>query len=96
MSKLKINLLAEQKLQEFENMEVLNVSKDWETNLNIKLQYVKPTLNLSLKYSLILAFLLVFNGAFILISVMKNQENNSDRSQDLKVITNEILISQNN
>jgi flagellar biogenesis protein FliO len=96
MNTEKLNLLVEQKLQVFENLEELNTSSNWETNLNSKLLYAKPKSNLSMKYSLIIALLIIINASFILFSVVKKQNTSSSRTQDLKVITNEILISQNN
>jgi len=40
--------------------------------------------------------LIAINISFIMFSIIQKQENDSRRTQDLKVVNNEILISQNN
>lgn len=96
MDNFNLDFLVEQKLQEYDNLKELNISNDWETNLNLKLKRGKPASTVSLQYSLILVILIAINISFIMFSIIQKQENDSRRTQDLKVVNNEILISQNN
>lgn len=91
-----LDFLVEQKLQEYDNLKELNISDDWETNLHLKLKRGKAVSNESILYSLVLVLLITINASFIWFSIVKEQEKGSGRTQDLIVITNEILISQNN
>ncbi len=96
MDNFNLDFLVEQKLQEYDNLKELNISNDWETNLNLKLKRGKPASTVPLQYSLILVILIAINISFIMFSIIQKQENDSRRTQDLKVVNNEILISQNN
>ena len=96
MDNFNLDFLVKQKLQEYDNLKELNISNDWETKLNLKLKRGKPVSTISLPYSLILVILIAININFIMFSIIQKQENDSRRTQDLKVVNNEILISQNN
>jgi hypothetical protein len=96
MDNFNLDFLVKQKLQEYDNLKELNISNDWETKLNLKLKRGKPASTASLQYSLILVILIAINISFIMFSIIQKQENDSRRTQDLKVVNNEILISQNN
>lgn len=96
MGNLDLDFLVEQKLQEYDNLKELNISNDWETNLNLKLKQGKPTSNVYRIYSLVIVLLIAINASLIWFSIVKKQENYSGRTQDLIVVINEILISQNN
>ena len=96
MDNFNLDFLAKQKLQEYDNLKELNISNDWEAKLNLKLKRGKPVSTISLPYSLILVILIAINISFIMFSIIQKQENDSTRTQDLKVVNNEILISQNN
>lgn len=96
MDNFNLDFLVKQKLQEYDNLKELNISNDWETNLNLKLKRGKPASTVPLQYSLILVILIAINISFIMFSIIQKQENDSRRTQDLKVVNNEILISQNN
>lgn len=91
-----LDFLVEQKLQEYDNLKELNISDDWETNLHLKLKRGKAVSNESILYSLVLVLLITINASFIWFSIVKKQEIGSDRSQDFKVLKNEILISKTN
>jgi len=96
MDNFNLDFLVKQKLQEYDNLKELNISNDWEAKLNLKLKRGKPVSTISLPYSLILVILIAINISFIMFSIIQKQENDSRRTQDLKVVNNEILISQNN
>jgi ribosomal protein L14E/L6E/L27E len=96
MDNFNLDFLVKQKLQEYDNLKELNISNDWETKLNLKLKRGKPASTVPLQYSLILVILIAINISFIMFSIIQKQENDSRRTQDLKVVNNEILISQNN
>lgn len=96
MDNFNLDFLVEQKLQEYDNWKELKISNDWETKLNLKLKRGKPASTVPLQYSLILVILIAINISFIMFSIIQKQENYSRRTQDLKVVNNEILISQNN
>lgn len=96
MDNFNLDFLVEQKLQEYDNLKELNISNDWETNLNLKLKQGKPKSNVYRIYSFVIVLLIAINASFIMFSIIQKQENDSRRTQDLKVVNNEILISQNN
>ena len=74
MGNLDLDFLVEQKLQEYDNLKELNISNDWETNLNLKLKQGKPTSNVYRIYSLVIVLLIAINASLIWFSIVKKQE----------------------
>lgn len=96
MDNLDTDFLVAQQLKAFEDLEPFSVSKEWEANLDMKLQQVKRSSDSYGRYQLVLGLLTLMNIGFILFAVSKKQDNSTSRVQDLKVITSELLIPEKN
>ncbi len=88
-----INLI----LQEFETIENILPSEDWDFIFEIKLsQTKKARINKTSKFSLALLFLVFLNVGFILNSLLTDiAKSEVSRPDNLKSIANELLISNN-
>lgn len=91
------NTLIAQKIKEFEEMELITPSANWEADLNIKLHLAQSNRGNSVKnYSLLLVILTLVNVAFIFISTQKKSEKAISKNDDFQKLTNELLITTNN
>ena len=89
------NTIIAQKMQEFEELETITPSANWETNLNIKL-HLAQSHNGSKKYSALLILLMLINMAFILVLSLKKPEKVVSKNDDFQKLTNELLITSTN
>jgi len=96
MENIQIDYLVAQKLQVYDNLEKLSVSNEWEKNLILRLENSKRTLHSHRKQKVVLAFLTITNLNIILFSIIKEQNNISNRAQYLNIITSELLIPEKN
>lgn len=96
---MKSNTLNEKvlkKLHEFETLENIHPSSDWDTELQLKLQ-----LNSSIKtnfisqYSVILVCIVLLNCGLLLFSVFNKPKETISRTTNLELISNELLITSN-
>ena len=91
-----INEEVLQKLLEFEQLEMPTCSPNWETNLDRKLQFTEPTATNSYNgYSLLVLVLFLFNVGMFVLSVATKKTPSTSRTADLRIISNELLISAN-
>lgn len=97
MNHQEINKKIKQKLQDFESLEIISVSDNWDAQLNEKLfsnqsvkqKYVK-------KYTLILVCLVVLNISFITYTFIGTSERKENTTSNLRLVSNELLITLNN
>ena len=92
----KLNEKVIQKLLEFDTLENINPSTNWDTELNLKLQLnstVKP--NFITKYNLILVCVVLLNCSLILYSMLYESKQTTNRTMNLELISNELLITSN-
>lgn len=91
-----LNEKALKKLHEFETLENIHPSSDWDTELQLKLQ-----LNSSIKtnvisqYTVILVCIVLLNCGLLLFSVFNKQKQTISRTTNLELISNELLITSN-
>lgn len=89
--------LIAQKIKEFEEMEWITPSANWDADLNIKLHLAQSNRGSMVKnYSVLLVVLTLVNVAFILISTQKRTEKSISKNDDFQKLTNELLITTNN
>jgi hypothetical protein len=95
---MKQNLLEtkiNQTIQEFENLSNFEPSPDWNEILMDKISS-KQSNSSAIKYAVLIAFLLLINISFLILYTRKETvSETSQKSQDLKNISNELLISPN-
>ena len=97
MNNLETNKKAQQKLHEFEAMEILSASDTWDAELNNKL-YSKQSIksNYSKSYGFVLVALTIINIGFITYSSMGTSEKKETIHADFEMVSNELLITSNN
>ncbi len=94
---MKPNTLNEkviEKLQEFESLENIYPSSDWDYELQMKLQMhasIKTTF--ISKYNFILVCIVLINCGLIVFSLLNESKPTTTRTTNLEVISNELLIS---
>lgn len=86
-----------QKMQEFEDLEPIEVSANWETELDIKLRLAQANKRTTgKKYSALIALMLLVNITFMFILSIKKQEKAISKNDDYQKLTNELLITSRN
>ena len=94
MQEQKLNNRVSQTLQEFESMENIQPSVEWNDSLMQRLSVAKQnsttTFN-SLKYVVVILFVVMANIGFALKVIRNNSEQTSDRAKELQLISKELL-----
>lgn len=96
MKQNELNQKVTEKIHEFETLKPIYSAPNWEIELNLRLQLsskVKP--NFIGKYNLILVCIVVLNCGLIAFSLLTESEKVTNRTSNLKVISNELLITTN-
>lgn len=94
MDNLEINKKVAQLLNEFDIIETISVSDNWENRLQLKLNSKQNLkLNYSKKYGIILVVLFFFNTSFILFSISGSSEKIDESKNDFQIISNELFIN---
>ena len=96
MNNLEINKKALQKLAEFDAIDCVETSEKWEAVLQKKLvanQIVRT--NFVKNYTLLLVGLVLLNSSLITYFVIGNTNKNETKITNLRLISNELLISSN-
>lgn len=96
MKKQELNNRVNQALHEFDSMENLQPSAEWNDSLIQKLSVAKP--NLITTYStskvvLLLLFVVMANVGFVFKTVMNDTHQIPSRAYELHVISKELLIN---
>lgn len=95
---MKQNLLENrinQSIREFENLSNIEPSSVWEQNLMNKISS-KQSQSSGVKYAVLIISLICFNIAFlILFSRNESESQTSQKGEELRNISNELLISPN-
>jgi hypothetical protein len=96
MKNLQINNKVQQKLHEFEVMETISDSDNWDAQLNNKL-YSKQTVksHYSKNYGLALAALTLLNIGIMTYSFVGKSEKKETLEADFQLVSNELLIPSN-
>lgn len=97
MNTLEINKKVQQKLHEFDDVETISTSGNWEFSLQQKLTLLQPEKsNFITNYAIIMLFLLFLNIGFFVYSISSETENSSNVSSDFRMVSKELLLSSNN
>ena len=97
MNTLEINKKVQQKLHEFDDVETISTSGNWEFSLQQKLTLLQPEKsNFITNYAIIMLFLLFLNIGFFVYSICSETENSSNVSSDFRMVSKELLLSSNN
>lgn len=89
----KIN--AEQKIQEFESLEEIQLSEEWNKSLFLKIQNRRNQKNSVInpsKLPVLLIFMVLINIGIVLKVVTDNPANSQSKTEEYKVISDELLI----
>jgi len=96
MKSNELNEKVLKKLQEFETLENIYPSPDWDTELHIKLQLNSSIkANYISKYNFILVCIVLLNCGLILFSLFNEPKQTTSRTTNLELISNELLITSN-
>jgi hypothetical protein len=80
-----------QKLKEFENLEKIQTSPEWNTSLMNKLNNKKP--NQFAKFAIVILLIILINIGFLINSINNGASQYVDRGKQLSLISNEFLIN---
>jgi len=89
-----LNEIVFQKLREFDTLESINPSADWDAELNLKINSSVKT-NYTAKYNLILVCIVILNFSLLLFSIVNDSKTATIRTMNLKLISNELLLTSN-
>ena len=95
MNKSAIDNKVLQKLKEFETIESIEPSADWNQSLLDKIEHVNPSSSgfSSAKYTIVILFIILINIGFFLSTMFNNSQKVICRNNDLQVISKELLIN---
>ena len=97
MNTLEINKKVQQKLHEFDDVETISTSDNWEFSLQQKLTLLQPEKsNFITNYAIIMLSLLFLNIGFFVYSISSKTENSSNESSDFRMVSKELLLTSNN
>lgn len=95
MKESDLNNKAEDLLNQFETLETIRPSEDWNATLMQKFSQTKPIDSngfSAAKVSLVAVLFIAINLAFVLFTMNNNTTTTNDRSTELKTIYNELLL----
>ena len=96
MNRNKLNENIMDKLYEFETLENIYPSLNWETKLESKLNLMSnKKSNLINKYNLILVSIGMINASIIVFSLLNESKKVSTRTRNFELISKELLIKSN-
>ena len=96
MKSKELNEKILKKFHEFETLENIHPSSDWDTELHIKLQLNSSIkTNFISKYNVIIICIVLLNSGLLLFSLLNEPKQSSKRTTNLKLISNELLITSN-
>jgi hypothetical protein len=96
MKSKKLNEKVLKKLHEFETLENIHPSSDWDAELYTKLQLNSSIkTNIISKYNVIIICIVLLNSGLLLFSLLNEPKQSSKRTTNLKLISNELLITSN-
>lgn len=94
MKEQELNTRVSQTLQEFESMENIQPSAEWNDSLMQKLSVAKPnsiaTFSSS-KYAVVMLFVVMANIGFVFTAVMNDSPQAPNRDKELQTISKELL-----
>lgn len=96
MKEPSINSKVFQSLHEFETMENITTSKEWNDSLMVRLSYAKhhPASRFpSAKFVIVAVMVLLINIGFFVNSMINNSQQDSCRNNTLQLISKELLIN---
>ncbi len=83
-------------MQNFDVLENIEASENWEVNFQNKLDNARYSKSNSVsKFNKIVLVLIVINAGFVLNSLKSNNTKTDDKDTKYKTIANELLISNN-
>ncbi len=94
MQEQELNNRVSQTLQEFESMENIQPSSEWNDSLMQKLSVAKPNSIArfsSSKYALLMLLVVIANIGFIFKTTMNESQQTPSREKELQVISKELL-----
>jgi hypothetical protein len=87
---------VQQKIDEFEKLELIHPSSDWNNRLMEKVSSVhqySPTKVSTGAITALVLFLILINVGFILTTLVNNSLKESDRAKDLQIISCELFVN---
>lgn len=87
-----------QKLGEFESLENIQPSADWNSSLMSRLDSAKTDSSLTfsaIKFVIIALLIVLINVGFILNALINDPQKTNQRNSDLQTISKELLINPN-
>ena len=96
MKEQELNNKVSQTLQEFESMENIQPSAEWNNSLMQKLSVAKPNSIAgfsSSKFAVLMLFVVMANIGFVFKTVMNDSQQTPNRDKELQVISKELLIN---
>lgn len=97
MKSNELNKKVLKKLHEFESIENIYPSLDWEAKLKTKIQFNSSIKNTFIsKYSLTLGCVVLLNFGLLVFSIYNESKKSKTRTTNLELISNELLITSNN
>ena len=96
MKEQELNNRVSQTLQEFESIENIQPSSEWNDLLMQKLSLAKPNSLAkfsSPKFAVLILFVVMANIGFVFKTVMHDTQQTPNRDKELQVISNELLIN---
>ena len=96
MKEQELNNRVSQTLEEFESMESIQPTSEWNDSLMQKLSVAKQNsiagFSLS-KYAVVMLFVVIANIGFVFKTVINDSQQTPNRDKELQVIVKELLIN---
>jgi hypothetical protein len=96
MKESDLKYIVQQKLVDFDNVSPIQPSEEWNRSLMMKLEHSKRSSNAGFttaRFLMAVLLLVLINLGFILNSIMRNSDKINYRSNDLQIISKQLLIN---
>ena len=96
MQEQELNNRVSQTLQEFESIENIQPSAEWNDSLMQRLSVAKQNSTTTFylpKYAVVIAFVVMANIGFVFKTMMNDSQQTPSRDKELQVISKELLIN---
>ncbi len=96
MNELELNSRVFERLSEFEEIDEIQFSSDWNNSFTLRLNKTKRHSRAGLpntKFTILILFFVILNFGFILNVLNTGNHNSFDRKSELKIISNELLVN---
>ena len=95
MKEQNLNSKVQKSLLEFESIENIDISEDWNNNLMNKISTSKSKSSITnSKITFVVLLIILLNIGFILNTLFSSSEKSTHRTKVLQVVSKELLINQ--